>query len=241
LKNLLKSIDQVVTNPRDYWAVTPHAEDYDRGRFGDAWGRLYRSREERAIRRALHDFPRHGRVLDVACGTGRVTALLVSEGFAEVAGTDVSYAMMDVAKRRLPQVEFVHGDATHLPVDDDSFDGVTCIGLLMHLDARRRVAVLKELARISRGPVVVQYGCVGPFLRVASQILRRPAGGVGYPVVASQLRADLRASALRERARFWALRPFSSSLILALTKQTSVSKQPRHAVARPGGSPPHSR
>jgi len=241
LKNLLKSIDQVVTNPRDYWAVTPHAEDYDRGRFGDAWGRLYRSREERAIRRALHDFPRHGRVLDVACGTGRVTALLVSEGFAEVAGTDVSYAMMDVAKRRLPQVEFVHGDATHLPVDDNSFDGVTCIGLLMHLDARRRVAVLKELARISRGPVVVQYGCVGPFLRVASQILRRPAGGVGYPVVASQLRADLRASALRERARFWALRPFSSSLILALTKQTSVSKQPRHAVARPGGSPPHSR
>jgi len=241
LKNLLKSIDQVVTNPRDYWAVTPHAEDYDRGRFGDAWGRLYRSREERAIRRALHDFPRHGRVLDVACGTGRVTALLVSEGFAEVAGTDVSYAMMDVAKRRLPQVEFVHGDATHLPVDDDSFDGVTCIGLLMHLDARRRVAVLKELARISRGPVVVQYGCVGPFLRVASQILRRPAGGVGYPVVASQLCADLRASALRERARFWALRPFSSSLILALTKQTSVSKQPRHAVARPGGSPPHSR
>lgn len=241
MKNLLKSIDQVVTNPRDYWAVTPHAEDYDRGRFGDAWGRLYRSREERAIRRALHDFPRHGRVLDVACGTGRVTALLVSEGFAEVAGTDVSYAMMDVAKRRLPQVEFVHGDATHLPVDDDSFDGVTCIGLLMHLDARRRVAVLKELARISRGPVVVQYGCVGPFLRVASQILRRPAGGVGYPVVASQLRADLRASALRERARFWALRPFSSSLILALTKQTSVSKQPRHAVARPGGSPPHSR
>ena len=224
MKNLLKSLDQVVTNPGDFWTVTPNAEDYDRGRFGDPWGRLYRAREERAIRRALHEFPRHGRVLDVACGTGRVTALLVNEGFADVAGTDFSCAMMDVAKRRLPQVEFFQGDATHLPVDDDSFDGVTCIGLLMHLDTRKRVAVLNELARISRGPVVVQYGCVGPFLRVASGILRRPAGGVRFPVVPSQLRADLRASALRERARFWALRPFSSSLILALTKQTAPER-----------------
>lgn len=229
MKHLLKSIDQVVTNPRDYWTVAPNAEDYDRGRFGDAWGRLYRAREEQAIRRALRYLPRHGRVLDVACGTGRVTSLLVSEGFTDVAGTDVSCAMMDVAKRRLPQVEFFQGDATHLPVDDRCFDGVTCVGLLMHLDASTRVAALRELARISRGPILVQYGCVGPFLRVASRILRRPAGGVRYPVAASQLREDLRLCGLRERARFWALRPFSSSLILALTKQTSVQKRPRRA------------
>jgi SAM-dependent methyltransferase len=216
---MLKSVDQVVVNPGDYWQVTPNATDYDRGRFSDPWGRLYRAREERALRRAFQYLPRHGRVLDVACGTGRVTALLAGEGFGEVVGTDVSTAMMDVASRRLPGVEFFQGDATRLPVDSGSFDAVTCIGLLMHLDASTRVAVLRELARISRGPVVVQYGCVGPFLRVASRILRRPAGGVRYPVAPSQLREDLGLSGWRERARFWALRPFSSSLILALTRE----------------------
>lgn len=218
MKHLLKDVDQVVNDPRDFWKVTPHAEDYDRGRFDDPWGRVYRAREERAIRRALHELPRRGRVLDVACGTGRVTSLLVSEGFGEVTGTDVSTAMMEVAKRRLPHVEFFQGDATHLPVDDRSFDAVTCIGLLMHLDTAARVAALRELARISRGPVVVQYGCVGTFLRLTSWILKRPAGGVRYPVMPSQMLDDLRRSGLRERARFWTLRPVSSSVILSLTK-----------------------
>jgi len=219
LKNFLKDVEQVVNDPRDFWQVTPHAEDYDRGRFDDPWGRLYRAREERAIRRALKDLPRRGRVLDVACGTGRVTGLLVNEGFDEVVGTDVSTAMMEVAQRRLPHVEFFQGDATHLPVDDQSFDAVTCIGLLMHLDTPARVAALRELARISRGPVVVQYGCVGTFLRVTTRLLRRPAGGVRYPVVPSQMRDDLRRAGLRERSRFWTLRPVSSSVILSLTKQ----------------------
>ncbi len=217
MKHLLKDVDQVVNDPQDFWQVTPHAEDYDRGRFDDPWGRVYRAREERAIRRALQTLPRRGRVLDVACGTGRVTGLLVREGFGEVVGTDVSTAMMEVAKRRLPHVEFFQGDATHLPVDDRSFDAVTCIGLLMHLDTPARVAALRELARISRGSVVVQYGCVGTFLRLASRILKRPAGGVRYPVMPSQMRDDVRRSGLRERARFWTLRPVSSSLILSLT------------------------
>ena len=219
MKTVLKKGEQVVSDPRDYWQQTQHAEGYDEERFGDPWGRFYRAREERAITRALQYLPRRGRILDVACGTGRVTALLAKSGFDEVTGTDVSPAMLVVAKRRLPQAEFFQGDATHLPVEDGSYDAVSCVGLLMHLDASTRLAALQELARISRGPVLVQYGCVGPFLRLTSRVLNRPAGGVQYPVDSSQIREDLLLSDLRERARFWALRPISSSLILALTKQ----------------------
>jgi SAM-dependent methyltransferase len=213
----LKNDPQVVIDPRSYWKVVPHAEHYERGRFSDPWGRIYRVAEERAIRRALRPLARSGRVLDVACGTGRVTRLLVREGFAEVVGSDVSNAMMAVAKRQLPNVEFFQGDATRLPFDDHSFDLVTCVGLLMHLDAATRVGVLRELARISRRPVVVQYGCVGTFLRLTSWLTRRPAGGVRYPVADGEMRQDLERSGLREQARFWTLRPVSSSVILSLT------------------------
>jgi ubiquinone/menaquinone biosynthesis C-methylase UbiE len=214
----LKTDARVVNDPRSFWQVVRHAEQYDRGRFSDPWGRLYRAAEERAIRRALRPLARRGRVLDVACGTGRVTALVVGEGFAEVVGSDVSNAMLAVAKRRLPGVEFFQSDATSLPFPDESFDVVTCVGLLMHLDAATRVAVLKELARVSRRPVVVQYGCVGAFLRFTSWLTGRPAGGVKYPVDRTQLDRDLDQTGLREQARFWALRPVSSSLILSLTK-----------------------
>jgi SAM-dependent methyltransferase len=217
-EEFLKKDGRVVDNPRQFWQVTTHAEHYDRGRFGDHWGRLYRVAEEHAIRRALRSVGRNRRVLDVACGTGRVTALLVREGFAEVVGSDVSSAMMEVAKRRLPHVEFFQSDAARLPFDNDSFDVVTCIGLLMHLDASTRVTVLKELARISRRPVIVQYGCVGGFLRFTNWITGKPAGGVRYPVTELEMRQDLQHSGLLECERFWALRPLSSSLILSLAK-----------------------
>src|ERR1700716_3624263 len=71
----------VVDDPKGHWQVTPNAEDYDRGRFGNVKGRLYRWVEERAIRRAIRPLPRTDRILDAACGTGRITSLLLGEGF----------------------------------------------------------------------------------------------------------------------------------------------------------------
>ena len=57
-------------------------------------------REERTIVQALRGVPRNGTVLDAACGTGRITALLQQEGF-RASGCDVSPAMMAVARQRL--------------------------------------------------------------------------------------------------------------------------------------------
>ena len=56
---------------------------------------------------------RGGRVLDLACGSGRLLAQLVDAGL-EVAGVDVAPAMLERARRRLgdraAQVELVLGD-----------------------------------------------------------------------------------------------------------------------------------
>jgi SAM-dependent methyltransferase len=218
LEDGLKSTCSVVDDPKAYWRAAPHAEGYDHGRFGHLWGRFYRAVEERAIRRAVQALARGGRILDAACGTGRITGLLVREGFAAVVGCDISRAMMSVARRGLGQVEFLQSDATRLPFENDSFDAVTCIGLLMHLDSETRVGVLKELARISRQPLVIQYGCVGVLLRLWAWLTGQKPGGVRYPVVEADMRRDLERSGLRELGRFWVLRPVSSSVILVLAK-----------------------
>lgn len=217
MEALLKRGSLVVDDPKAHWRVAPNAEDYEHGRFGHWWGRLYRRAEEGAIQRATRGLPR-GRILDAACGTGRITALLHREGFSAVVGCDISRAMMLVAQRQLTHVAFFQTDATRLPFSDDSFDAVTCIGLLMHLDSEARVQVLKELGRISRRPLVIQYGVVGAFLRVGAWLTGQKPGGVRYPVAEPELRRDLERSGLRELGRYWVLRPFSSSVILVLTK-----------------------
>jgi ubiquinone/menaquinone biosynthesis C-methylase UbiE len=212
--------DIVVQHPERFWRQSGVAEAYDNGRFDNLKGRVYRWREERAIEWALRGVPRGSAVLDAACGTGRITALLQRSGF-RATGCDISLAMMAVAHRRLTslgyQVPLVETSVEHLPYPDRSFDAVTCIGLLMHLDAEVRLRALSELARISRGPLVVQYGCVDLFQRLSARLSRVPPGRVRCPVSVKEMQIDLERSGLRLRHKSWVLRGVSSSLIALLT------------------------
>jgi SAM-dependent methyltransferase len=211
----------VVDRPSDYWRVPAAAQQYEAERFHNVKGYLYRRLEERIIRRALRGLSPGSRVLDVACGTGRVAALLRCQGFRPT-GCDISRAMMSVARRQLAavgyEVPLVENNVEYLPFQDKSFNAVTCVGLLMHLEADVRVRALHELARVTGDRLVVQYVCSGALLRARSFLTGRPLGGVRYPVSEAEIRADCERSGLTERARFWVLRGFSSSVIVLLTR-----------------------
>jgi ubiquinone/menaquinone biosynthesis C-methylase UbiE len=215
----------VVERPGEHWRRPDVAQTYDSGRFDNLKGRLYRWREERAIALALRRFRRGSTVLDAACGTGRITALLQRNGF-RATGCDVSLAMMAVAHRRLTslgyEVPLVEGSVEHLPYPDRSFDAATCIGLLMHLDAGVRVRALRELARVSRGPLVVQYGCVDLFQRLGARMTGVPPGQVRCPVSEEEMQTDLARSGLRALAQSWVVRGLSSSVIAVLATAGST-------------------
>jgi len=59
----------------------------------------------------------HDRVLDVACGTGN-GAVLASRRGARVTGVDLEPALLEVARRRAPEVEWLCADAAALPAGD---------------------------------------------------------------------------------------------------------------------------
>lgn len=67
----------------------------------------------------------HGKVLDVACGTGDMAVELLRQG-CSVTGVDLSKEMMAIAKRKAPQAEYRLADVERLPFGDASFDAVTC-------------------------------------------------------------------------------------------------------------------
>lgn len=88
------------------------------------------------------------RVLDVACGTGivaRTAATRVAPG-GSVVGVDLNEAMLTVARRVVPDVEFRQGDAAALPFPDRSFDAVLSQMAMMFFPDR--VAALAEMARV---------------------------------------------------------------------------------------------
>ena len=88
------------------------------------------------------------RVLDVATGPGYAAAAAVDLG-ASVVGVDMAPAMVELARRLHPTVEFRVAQAEALPFEDDSFDAVISNFVAPHL-SRPELAVA-ELARVLRG------------------------------------------------------------------------------------------
>ncbi len=94
-----------------------------------------------------------GRALDVACGTGKLTAALAGAVGPDglVVGVDLSPAMLDQARRalgELPAVEFRLGNALDLPVADGSFDAATIAFGMRNLSSFE--AGFREMARVVR-------------------------------------------------------------------------------------------
>lgn len=83
--------------------------------------------------------------LDAACGTGRHARLLAACGCVTT-GIDQSEAMLEVARSKVSNVSFEHGDVERLPFDDDSFDLAVVSLALCHLPDPTTAVV--ELGRV---------------------------------------------------------------------------------------------
>jgi ubiquinone/menaquinone biosynthesis C-methylase UbiE len=95
---------------------------------------------------------RRGRLLDVACGPGVVTAELAPNADAVVA-FDATEPMLDKAKARcakagLTNVAFRTGDAENLPFDNAEFDGVVTRLAIHHFAHPQRA--LDQMFRVLR-------------------------------------------------------------------------------------------
>jgi SAM-dependent methyltransferase len=82
--------------------------------------RLYSHRDERDARRQVRLIldtlrPAPGAaILDLACGEGRHCVLFEREGFP-VSGLDLSEELIDIGRRKHPELELIVGDMRHIP------------------------------------------------------------------------------------------------------------------------------
>ncbi|HEY2072710.1 MAG TPA: ubiquinone/menaquinone biosynthesis methyltransferase, partial [Gaiellaceae bacterium] len=87
------------------------------------------------------------RVLDACCGTGDL-ALAARASGADVVGLDFSERMLERARAKSGDVEWVRGDVLALPFDDATFDAVTVGFGVRNVDDLE--AGLRELRRVLR-------------------------------------------------------------------------------------------
>lgn len=86
-------------------------------------------------------------ILDIAAGTGTSTEALASHG-AEVVGCDLSPGMLEVARRKHPELLFVEANATRLPFARGSFDAVTISFGIRNVEDVE--GALREMLRVTK-------------------------------------------------------------------------------------------
>ena len=89
------------------------------------------------------------RAIDVGCGPGALTGVLVERlGADQVAAVDPSASFVEACRERFPEVDVQRGTAEALPHGDDSFD-VAAACLVVHFMADP-VGGVAEMGRVTR-------------------------------------------------------------------------------------------
>ena len=138
------------------------ARDYDQ-RWSGALGKKRDLRKTRAILKAFDVLRDHyhgasfRNVLDIPCGTGRFSNLFEAQDCHTI-GADLSMEMLQQARKKHPQQDFICADIGRLPFEDNAIDVGVCIRML-HLvhSSELRIRFLQELNRVCKFGAIVDY------------------------------------------------------------------------------------
>lgn len=166
------------------------AECYDDDRFGNSYGAYIDAQEHRILEGWLAPAS-GGKILDLACGTGRLLDLATH-------GLDASAAMVRIARSRHPDKPIHCGPGTELDKMGVRFDAIFCLHLFMHLP----FGDIDRLFRICHN----QLGPGGVFIFDAPTALRRkltgfrPTGWHGGTALTRAMVRSLAGAGWRRRA-----------------------------------------
>jgi ubiquinone/menaquinone biosynthesis C-methylase UbiE len=208
------------------WKSKATAKSYDARRFKSLGGRLYDYMEKRAIAKLL-DLAESKTpirtVLDLPCGTGRITELLLRRGYQTTCG-DISEEMIEVARQRLAPFEdrieeFAIMDVYNTRRKADSYDCVSCIRLFQHLVSSQRANALREMARISKRFVIINVMYVSPYYSAVRKLrLRLGRYTTRYTSSQNEIAEELRVAGVRLVGSKLTQPGFNGNLVLLLEK-----------------------
>jgi 2-polyprenyl-3-methyl-5-hydroxy-6-metoxy-1,4-benzoquinol methylase len=123
------------------------------------------------FRRIVQEIGSVSKHLDFGCGPGTLIHLLpsgISAVGVDIAATQVSYAERNYGS---PEKQFIQIESSQLPFPDETFDSISCIEVVEHLELKLTRAILAEFIRVLKpgGKLIVttpNYGSLWPLIEI---------------------------------------------------------------------------
>ncbi len=118
------------------------------------------------------------RVLDLGCGNGRFFEIF-NDKKVDYTGVDFSERLIEIAKNKYPNGNFLVSSAFNLPFPDNLFDRVLCIAVLHHIPSKElRLKFLKEIKRIMKpkGMLILTVWNLNPINMILTGRYKRFSG-----------------------------------------------------------------
>ena len=139
-------------NVFDNYAVASGYDNY----YETDFGRKVDFLEKRAMSELIKDIPRND-MLELGCGTGHWTEYFVEQGFNVIA-TDSSKAMLNIAKNKQINADFITSDAQNLPFNNNTYSVIASVTMLEFTEDQE--SAIQEMYRVLKHEGWLILGCL---------------------------------------------------------------------------------
>jgi len=199
-----------------------YAAGYEKTRFQGIYGRFKNWNTKRVISKLIRFTGRKGIALDIPCGTGRLSPLILKSGYKWI-GADISLEMMRESRKRMDGFEGsfwnIRLDAETMALKDNSIDCIFSIRFIYHIPVEIRYRMLQEMRRVTKKWIIIDYNYPNRFKemarRIGSLLNQSP---VKRRITFEEISKELRENGLNIYEAIPASRLFSDNLLLLCNK-----------------------
>ena len=158
---------------RQLYQNKSYAAGYEKTRFQGIYGRFRNWNTKRIISKLIRLTGGKGIALDIPCGTGRLSHLILTNGYKWIGG-DISLEMMAESRKRLDGLEDsfwnIRLDAEAMAFKDNSIDCIFSIRFIYHIPVEIRHRMLQEMRRVTKKWLIIDYNYPNRFKKMARGI-----------------------------------------------------------------------
>jgi ubiquinone/menaquinone biosynthesis C-methylase UbiE len=126
--------------------------------------------------------PKGAKVLDMGCGTGIPFDRYLVEKEFEVTGVDFSQKHIELAKRNVPDAEFIKGDFSEIDFGEESFHAIVSFYAIFHIPRDEHKALFARMNKYLKkeGIILVTLGTSGSEYGIEEDWLGAPMAWSSY-------------------------------------------------------------